>query len=123
MVDTCTIVELGAPETDDEGNVTIPGTVVYSGMCAVATYEPYEQTSEAGGAVSVVQRYRVKVPAEAFVPEVGQVVEVTAARYDANLVGRQYRVEGLLHKSQATAYRLLVDEYVGERIVWDESES
>lgn len=120
MLDTCVVVELGAPETDAEGDVTIPGTVVYSGVCQVTTYEPYERTPEAGGAVSTVQRYKVKTPAESFVPAVGQVAIVTDARFDANLIGRQYRVTGLLHKSQATAYRLLVDEYVGETITWDD---
>lgn len=124
MVDACTIVELGAPVTDADGDVTIPGTVVYSGACKVQTYEPYEKSPEAGGAVSTVQRYRVHVPVGSFDPAVGHVVVVTAARLDANLVGRQYRVTGLLHKSQASAYRLLVDEYVGETITWDdESES
>lgn len=124
MLDTCVVVELGAPETDDKGNVTVPGTVVYSGKCRVQTYEPYEKTPEAGGGVSTVQRYSLHLPAESFAPDKGQVIEITAARYDANLVGRQYRVMGPLHKAQATAYRLLVDEYVGETIVWaDESES
>lgn len=123
MLDACTFVELGAPVTDDEGDVYVPGSVVYSGRCRVQTYEPYEKTPEAGGAVSVVQRYSLHVPVGSFFPEVGQVAIVTAAALDPALVGRQYRVTGLLHKSQATAYRLLVDEYVGESIVWDDGES
>jgi hypothetical protein len=120
MVDSCVVVELGAPVTDADGDVTRPGEVVYSGRCRIQTYEPYEQTPEGGGAVSVVQRYRMHVPVGAFEPAVGQVAIITSAALDPSLVGREYRVTGLLHKSLASAYRLLVDEYVGETIVWDE---
>lgn len=119
MYDSCVIVDLGDPVTAASGAVTVPGEVVYTGKCEVSTYEPYERTPEAGGTTSTVQRYKVKVPVGSYVPEVGQVVEITASRFDPNLVFRQYRVQGLLHKSAATAYRLLVDEYVGETIVWD----
>jgi len=118
MYDTCRIADLGVPETAPDGSVEVVGEVVYSGKCEVSTYEPYERTPEAGGATSTVQRYKVKVPVGSLAPEVGQVVEITASRFDPNLVGRQYRVKGLLHKSAATAYRLLVDEYVGETVVW-----
>lgn len=120
MVDACTVVELGRPVTDDDGNVTIPGEVMYTGKCKIATYEPYEKSPEVGGAVSTVQRYSIHVPVESFEPLPHQVAIITAARYDANLVGRQYRIAAPHSKSQASAYRLLVDEYVGETIVWDE---
>lgn len=121
LLDMCVFMDLGVPVTAADGSVVIPGTVAYTGRCKVQTYEPYERTPEAGGAVSSVQRYSVHVPVGAFSPQVGQVVVMTVTAFDPNLVGRQYRVQGLLHKSAATAYRLLVDEYVGETIVWDGS--
>lgn len=120
MVDSCVVVELGAPVTDADGDVTRPGEVVYSGPCKRQTYEPHERTPEAGSAVSTVQRYHLHIPVGAFEPAVGQVAIITSAPLDPSAVGREYRVTGLLHKSLASAYRLLVDEYVGETIVWDE---
>ena len=120
MVDACTVVDLGAPVTAPDGSVVIPGTVVYTGKCRVQTYEPHERSPEVGGATVVVQRYSVHVPVGAFDPEVGQVITITAAAHDSNLVGRQYRVVAPFHKTAATAYRLPVDEYVGETIVWDD---
>lgn len=134
MVDTCVVVDLGAPVTAEDGSVVRPGTVAYSGRCKVQTYEPHERAPEVGGAEVPVQRYSVHVPVGSFRPAVGQVVEVTSARLDPFMSGSylpvdlpvdlapgtQFRVMGLLHKTAATAYRLLVDEYVGETVVWSE---
>ena len=52
------------------------------------------------------------VPVAAFVPVVGHVITITAATIAPGLVGREYRVVALLHKSLATAYRLGVEEIV-----------
>ena len=112
MVDECTVRTVTGRATDP---TTGKGTPTYSaplylGKCRVQSFQPQERSPEAGGATLTVQRYAVHVPVEAFAPAVGQVITITAAAGDANLVGRQYRVVALLHKSLATAYRLSVEE-------------
>lgn len=123
MLDACTIGDPGEPVTDpDTGMVTTPLTARYpdpawpdehpwkTGPCKIQGLDPQELNPEAGGATLTVQRYRVDVPVGAYVPAIGDVVEVGTARLDPNLVGRRYRVVALLHKSYATAYRLAVEE-------------
>jgi len=88
-------------------------TEVYAGRAKVQTYEAFEKQPELGGGTVTVQRYTVHVPVGAYVPLVNDVVTVTAATLDPGLVGRRYVVSGLLHKSFATSYRLLVDDNNG----------
>jgi len=110
MLDTCTVCPVTGVN-ESTGAPTL-GTGVYTGKCKVQTSQAQEANPEAGGATFTVQRYAVHVPVGAFVPVVGHVVTITAAALDAGLVGRQYRVVALLHKSLATAYRLAVEEVV-----------
>lgn len=112
MLDTCTAGRPGEEETDGQGNVTTPLTPLYAGRCLVQTYEAQESNPVAGGATLTVQRYRVDVPVGAFAPAIGDVITINTAAADPNLAGRVYRVVALLHKSQATAYRLGVRELV-----------
>ena len=107
MLDTCTV----SPVTGVNESTGAPtlGAAVYTGKCKVQTSQAQEANPEAGGATYTVQRYAVHVPVAAFVPVVGHVVTITAAAQDAGLVGRQYRVVALLHKSLATAQRLAVE--------------
>lgn len=88
-------------------------TVLYSGPARVQTYEPVQLATEVGGGSATVQRYAVHLPVGSYVPAVDDVVTVTACALDANLVGRVFKVRGLLHKSAATAYRLVVDDTNG----------
>ena len=88
-------------------------TVLYTGPARVQTYEPVQTAAEVGGGSATVQRYAVHLPVGSYVPAVDDVVTVTACALDANLVGRVFKVRGLLHKSAATAYRLVVDDTNG----------
>ncbi len=114
MVDAC---EIRAKPTIGEFDPATglrpetPGAVLYSGRCKVQTYEAHEQTPQSGQHVYTVQRYYVHIPATVDVP-VDARVTVTASTLDPHLVGKTYRVAGGLHKSMATANRLLVDEVV-----------
>lgn len=110
MKDACTVHRVVGENTDQDGNVTPVVSLVYAGKCKVQAIDAQESTPEVGGGTSTVQRYRVDVPVGSFPPAVGQVVSVTVARFDPFLVGRTFRVTGLLHKSMATAYRLGVEE-------------
>lgn len=109
MVDTCTIT---APGEGDPDPVTgdVPRVPVYSGRCKVQSFDAQESNPEAAGTVYTVQRYRVDVPVGSFAPVVGAEVTMTAVTLDPFLIGRKYRVVGLLHKSMATAYRMAVEE-------------
>lgn len=113
MLDTCTIHD-GSGGFDPESGEPTLGEPIYSGRCKVATYEPYERNPEAAGGTLTIQRYSVHVPVARtetdYRPDEGHVVTITAAESDPHLVGREYRVVALLHKSHATAYRLGVEE-------------
>lgn len=115
MTSSCTIVRKGKPVTDGDGDVVTPETLVYGtvlkpGRCKVQTYEAQEATPEAGGATVTVQRYRLDVPVGSYAPQIGDVATIRTETRDPQLVGRKFRVAALLHKSQATAYRLGVKE-------------
>ena len=111
MLDTCTVREVTATTVDPLTGAGTPTYVtLYTGACKVQTSEAQESTPEAGGSTHTVQRYAVHVPVGSFAPKVGHVVTVTVSPLDPNLVGRQFRVIALLHKTAATAYRLAVEE-------------
>jgi len=115
MTSSCTIVRKSKPDTDEDGDVTTPETLVYGtvaepGRCKVQTNEAQETTPEAGGATVTVQRYRLDVPVGSYAPRIGDVATIRSNSRDPLLVGRKFRVVALLHKSQATAYRLGVKE-------------
>lgn len=114
MLDTCTIGILGDPVTDPVTDVvTTPLDPLFTGRAKVQTWEAQESNPEAGGATMTVQRYAVHIPVGSYAPEVGHVVEITAAALDPHLAGRRYRIVALLHKTMATAYRLGVEEVSG----------
>lgn len=115
MVDACEI--RAKPTVGDLDPVTgtrpeTPGELLYSGKCKAQTYEAHEQTPQSGQHVYTVQRYYVHIPAVVDIP-VDARVTITGSVLDPNLVGKTYRVAGGLHKSMATANRLLVDEVTG----------
>ena len=111
MLDACTVRRVTGDAVDDEGRVTPTYSApLYAGACRVQTTEGQERTPEVAGSTLTTQRYSVHVPIGAYQPEVGDVVEITAATLDPYLTGRTFRVVALLHKSQATAYRLGVKE-------------
>jgi hypothetical protein len=114
MLDTCTIRRVTGDAVDADGNVTPTYSApLYAGLCRVQTNEPQERTPDTGDVGTVTtQRYSVHVPVGAYAPQVGDVVTIDYAHLDPYLAGRIYRVVGLLHKSQATAYRLSVEEVV-----------
>lgn len=114
MVDACEIrapATVGEMDPDTGLRPEALGTPRYAGRCKVQTYEPQESRPESGDHVYTVQRYAIHVPVGTVVA-VGDQVTITAAVLDPDLVGRTYRVAGLLHKTYATAQRMLVDEIV-----------
>jgi len=113
MLDACTVGNpTGTITNQTTGVVTVTYTNVYTGKCKVQSTTSAPANPTVGGATFTVLRSEVHVPVGAFTPDDGQVVTITACALDALLVGRVFRVVSLLHKSQATAYRLGVEEVV-----------
>lgn len=115
MVDACAITRVTGqpgPLNPDTGvRDPAPVATVYAGKCRVQTYEAHESTPDSGEHVYTVQRYAIHLPVTADV-KVDDQITVTASVLDPVLVGRSYRVVGLLHKTFATANRVAVDEIV-----------
>lgn len=113
MLDSCTVGRPGAPVTDPETGVVSPSTVpVYAGPCKVQQTISQGSTPTAGGHQFTVQDSRADFPVSAGPFAVDDVVTVTAAVLDPQLVGRVFRVVELFHKSFATAQRCRVEEVV-----------
>lgn len=115
MLDTCSIVRTTGPAGPIDPDTGLPTPAptdqVYAGKCRVQTYEAHESTPDSGDHVFTVQRYYIHLPVAADVRRDDQIT-ITAAVLDPALIGRSYRVVGLLHKTYATANRVIVDEIV-----------
>lgn len=117
MTARCVVRRAAGTTTDpDTWEVTRDYTLVYEGRCKPQTYEAFETTPDVGGATLTVQRSRVDFPVGPFAPEVGDIITITDSR-DPRLVGRSYRAsQESPVKEIATAYRVFVDENVGEEV-------
>jgi hypothetical protein len=115
----------GAATLDEEtGDTVCPATRVYSGR-GYARYPglAFERTPEAGAQVIVLARMVVRLP-HGIVYLPGDVVTCSADPDNPGMVGKVLRVGSVDDQSQATAQRLLCDDYQGPRLVaLDESES
>lgn len=112
MVDAARVYRLTGVEVVDPAThaVVAERALVYEGKCKVQTWEGYESTPKGGGHEFTIQRYQVHFPVGSFQPEVGMIVVITETTFDPLLLGREYYVKALLHKSAATAYRLGISE-------------
>lgn len=114
MLDTCTITgpstRTGPVDPETGERQLVPGAHRYTGRCKVQTYEAHESTPQSGEHYYTVQRYYVHVPVGAGPVFVNDEVTVDSLVLDPSTVQRRFRIAGLLHKSLATAQRLLVDE-------------
>lgn len=122
MVDRCVVTR--ASGIKDELTGTYPTVQVYpdpewpdnhrhkNGRAKSQTYEAYEQTPEAAGRSSTVQRYRADFPVCSFQPEVGDIIEWTRCPQDPAREGVKERITAPFNKSLATAQRVFVDRVV-----------
>lgn len=105
---------IGEPVNNPDFTVSRSYEVVYNGKAKPTTYEGHETTVVAGESSHVVQRSTVHFPVGAFSPIPGDIVTITYSR-DALLIGRSFRVvQQYPVKEHATAYRVFVDENIGE---------
>lgn len=114
MLDACTMGRPGgAPITDpDTGVVTQQLDPVYTGKCGLQQTLAGAANPVSGGHKFTVQSSSLSIPVAAGPARVGDIVTITAAAQDPFLAGRTFRVEELLHKTNATAQRLRVSEIV-----------
>lgn len=115
MVDSCTITRDGGAPTFDPntGTYTDPaGSTVYTGACQVQLSDGLSaRSSEAGGTELITSRVTVKIPVSATGVRVGDVVTITAATLDPDLVDHRYVIAAEHAKTFATARRLEVERY------------
>lgn len=111
MVDACTITRKTGTATDPTTGVVSDTTEdVYTGPCKVQVRDVDAQNPEAGDRAYTVLKLRVDVPMTVLGVEAGDVVTITSAVYDPDLLGRTFRVVAPFHGSQKTARRLPVEE-------------
>jgi hypothetical protein len=111
MVDECTIRRQTGLVTDPVSGVVSPAyETIYTGKCKVQTFTNRELMKTGGEYEFIVQRYEVQVPVSVVGVKTNDEALVTASVYDPDLVGRSYRVVGLMNKSEGTARRLGVEE-------------
>lgn len=109
MIDRCQVTreDPGKPIDDITGGR--PRIVVYDGCAKSQTYEAYEQNPESGGHTYTVQRYSAHFPWDAFVPEVGDVIEWTFCPLNPARVGTRERIAAPFDKTFHTALRVSVE--------------
>ena len=111
MLDTVTITRPGEAVTAEDGTVTTLAQTVYQGR---ARWKPPTTTatqSEVGASIMVTTPGEVHIPAGTpYSPQPGDIIECTASRFDASLVGRRTTVRSRFGGSLVTAYRIPVEE-------------
>lgn len=113
MFDACSIStsETGTVLDEETLEYTDAPIVSYEGPCRVRFQNAESSELDVAGQLLTAQRATISLPIETSVDvEEGHIVTITAARFDASLVGRRFRVEGFHHQSLATARRLPVKE-------------
>lgn len=112
MIDAC-LVEHKTGHTTDHlaGQATDTWTTVYSGRCRIQQSIAMGQRTDAGEVSVVVLRLELQLPVvESENVDRGDRVTVTASVNDPSLVGREFVIRDLHHKSEATARRMTIEE-------------
>lgn len=111
MVDTVTVQHRTGEVTDGElGTVTPTYATVYSGKAKVQRAAPSAAPTDVGEASLLVGQLEVHLPIAVTGVVADDRITVTASVLDSALVGKTYKVRGVLEKSFATARRLAVIE-------------
>lgn len=112
MTDSCAVTRVtGQALDEDDGQYVDTVSAVYAGKCRVQARNMAVAATPLSGEREVVAlQLEVSIPISATVPQVGDAVTMSAAAHDSALVGRVFRVREEMHKSHATARRLVVQE-------------
>lgn len=110
MADTCTIARESVTFTNpDTGGQILASVPIYAGKCRVQNPGGASPT-QPGETHLLLLSLTVHVPVSATGIKPGDIVTITGAAHDPELVGRRFRVKDLFHKTHPTSRRLGVQE-------------
>ena len=112
MVDACIVDRpVGEPVLNTTtGQMETTYAPVYTGKCRIQNPGTQAANPNAGEHQFVILGLIVQLPIDATVYMIGDRVRLTVAALDPALVGREAAVSSLMHKTHATARRLVCDE-------------
>lgn len=115
MVDTCFIRRKTGETTDLETGVITPTyTTIYQGKCRVQQIAPMSKPADVGQAAVWLQRLTLQLPvSETTGIASNDLVTITAAAFDPDLLNRTWHVRELGHKTHATMRRVQIEEVTG----------
>lgn len=113
MLDACTVkYATGTSFNSSTGLDETTYTTRFTSACKVQARELQSNERDAGGAERTTVRLSVHLPISAGAVETDDILTITAAPHDSQLVGRVFRILAPGGKSFATARRLEVEEVV-----------
>jgi hypothetical protein len=112
MVDACTITRVTAQTVDPETGIITPTatTTVYAGRCRFRQKVPVSKPANVGEAFIWLQRLELQLPMAVTGVASDDLVTATASVFDADLVGRRWRIRELSHQTHQTARRHQIEE-------------
>lgn len=114
MVDTCLVERPREGATTDPatGVITSVRDTIYSGPCRIqqAAGLSGSQQEDVGQANLLMLRLELQLPITAPALKVEDVVTLTASTRDPEMVGREWLVRSLAHKTDASARRVQISE-------------
>jgi hypothetical protein len=110
MVDECVIRRRTGETTGPGGVVTPTYDPVYSGRCRLQQPATTAQEQESGEASLLMLRFELQVPMSVVGVQADDEVLMTTSAHDPDLVGREFLVRGLSHKTHAVMRRLQLEE-------------
>lgn len=110
MVDACTIRRRTGQSTGAGGVITPAYTTLYAGKCRVQIRAESGQGDDIGEAYRVVERREIQLPMSVTGLLEADLIEVTAAALDPELVGKVYAVRDIAAKTHLTSRRVTVLE-------------
>jgi hypothetical protein len=111
MTDTCEIRRRTGPGTvGADGSVTAATTVLYAGPCRVQQTTTEPTPADPGEDMRLLVRLTVQLPITVTGLRPADEVTITGSSGDPDLIGRAFLINGLHHKSEASARRVGVIE-------------
>lgn len=111
MVDTCTIARRTTVTDENTGVQTPTDTELYDGRCRAQQGVADGQRADAGEVSVILLRVELQLPVAGTegIAE-GDIVTITAATFDDDLVGKVFRVRDVQRKTHPVMRRLRVEE-------------
>jgi hypothetical protein len=112
MVDTCTISRVTNRTTDTStADVTETRIPVYAGPCRIQQHARTDSREDIGEASLILVRFELQLPVATSAGIAAEdIVTMTGSALDPDLVGREFTVMQVAHKTHATARRMQVQE-------------